>query len=300
MSGRNLFATRRNPRASTRRVALLIFVGRLRYYFLFILQLLKLMGHSGLDLTSKVAVVIGGTSGIGRTLAYGLAQAGADVVSTGRRENLVRSSADEVRALGRRSLAITCDVSSRASIEALHTAVVKEFGRVDILVNAAGMTRKTPSLEVGESEWNQIFDTNLTGTLRACQIFGRGMIDRKYGRIINIASISSGLGFYQVAAYAASKAAVVSLTKTLAVEWATQGVCVNALAPGVFPTELNRPLLTGTPRGEEFITRTPMRRFGELEELIGAAVFLASDSAKFTTGHVLVVDGGFLASGVNQ
>ena len=258
------------------------------------------MAYSGLDLTLKTAVVIGGTSGIGRTLAVGFAQAGANVVATGRREDLVRSVAEEVRAFGRRSLVFTCDVNSRASIEALHAAVIKEFGHVDILLNAAGVTRKTPSLDVSEGEWNQIFDTNLTGTLRACQVFGRGMIERKYGRIINIASISSGLGFYQVAAYAASKSAVVSLTKTLAIEWATQGVCVNALAPGVFPTELNRPLLTGTPRGEEFITRTPMRRFGDLNELIGAAVFLASDSAKFTTGHVLVVDGGFLASGVNQ
>lgn len=233
-------------------------------------------------------------------MACGFAQAGADVVATGRREDLVRSAAEEIRALGRKSLVCTCDVSSRTSIETLHAAVIKEFNHVDILLNAAGTTRKTPSLEVSEAEWNQIFDTNLTGTLRACQIFGRGMIDRKYGRIINIASISSGLGFFQVAAYAASKAAVVSLTKTLAIEWATHGVCVNALAPGVFPTELNRPLLTGTPRGEEFITRTPMHRFGNLEELIGAAVFLASDSAKFTTGHVLAVDGGFLASGVNQ
>lgn len=258
------------------------------------------MGYSGLDLTSKSAVVIGGTSGIGRALAIGFARAGADVVVTGRREDLVRSAAEEIRALGRKSLALTCDVRNRASIEVLCAGVVKEFGHVDILLNAAGTTRKTPSLDVGETEWNQIFDTNLTGTLRACQVFGRGMIARNYGRIINVASISSGLGFFQVAAYAASKSAVVSLTKTLAVEWATHGVCVNALAPGVFPTDLNRSLLTGTPRGEELLTRTPMHRFGDLDELIGAAVFLASDSAKFTTGHVLVVDGGFLASGVNQ
>lgn len=258
------------------------------------------MGYSRLDLTSKTAVVIGGTSGIGRTLAIGFAQSGANVVSTGRREDLVRSVTEEIRALGRKSLVFTCDVNSRVSIEALYAAVIKEFGQVDILLNAAGMTCKTPSLDVSEGEWNQILDTNLTGTLRACQIFGRGMIERKYGRIINIASISSDRGFYQVAAYAASKAAVVSLTKTLAVEWATHGVCVNALAPGVFPTDLNRSLLTGTPRGEELLARTPMHRFGNLDELIGAAVFLASDSAKFTTGHVLVVDGGFLASGVNQ
>jgi len=258
------------------------------------------MANSGLDLTSKTAVVIGGTSGIGHTLALGLAHAGADVVATGRREDLVRSVTEEIKALGRKSLAVATDVGNRKSIEALHAAVCAEFGHVDILVNAAGVTRKTPSLEVSEAEWNQIFDTNLTGTLRACQVFGRQMIERKSGRIINIASVASGLGFFEVAAYAASKAAVVSLTKTLAIEWAKYGVGVNAIAPGVFPTDLNRALLDGTPRGREFLVRTPMARFGKLEELVGAAVYLASDAASFVTGHVLAVDGGFLASGVNQ
>jgi NAD(P)-dependent dehydrogenase (short-subunit alcohol dehydrogenase family) len=258
------------------------------------------MGLPTLDLTSKVAVVIGGTSGIGRTLALGLAQAGANVVSTGRRENLVQAATDEIRALGRKSVSIATDVSSRASIEALQSAVLKEFGRVDILVNCAGITKRTPTVDVGEDEWNAIFETNLTGMLRACQIFGRKMIEQKYGRVINVASVSSGRGFFEVAAYAASKAGVVSLTKTLAVEWAKHGVCVNALAPGVYRTDINKALLDGTPRGQEFLVRTPMGRFGKLEELVGATVFLASDSASFVTGHVLVVDGGFLASGVNQ
>lgn len=258
------------------------------------------MANSGLDLTSKTAVVIGGTSGIGHTLALGLAQAGADVVATGRREDLVRSVREEIEALGRRSLAVATDLGDRASVESLHTAVLAEFGHVDILLNAAGITRRTPTIDVSEKEWDQIFDTNLTGTLRACQVFGRKMIERKSGRIINIASISSGLGFFEVAAYAASKAAVVSLTKTLAVEWAKYGVGVNAIAPGVFPTDLNRALLDGTPRGKEFLVRTPMARYGKLEELVGAAVYLASDAASFVTGHVLAVDGGFLASGVNQ
>jgi NAD(P)-dependent dehydrogenase (short-subunit alcohol dehydrogenase family) len=258
------------------------------------------MGHPKLDLASKIAVVIGGTSGIGLTLAKGLAQAGADVIATGRRADLVKSAADEIRVLGRKSLAITSDVTDRASIEALLSSAEREFGRVDILLNSAGITRRTPTLDVSEAEWNQILETNLTGTLRACQIFGRKMIERKQGRIINIASVSSGRGFFEVAAYAASKAAVVSLTKTLAVEWAPYNVCVNAIAPGVFPTDLNRALLDGTPRGKEFLVRTPMRRFGNLEELVGAAVFLSSDAASFVTGHVLAVDGGFLASGVNQ
>jgi NAD(P)-dependent dehydrogenase (short-subunit alcohol dehydrogenase family) len=258
------------------------------------------MGHPSLSLESKVAVVIGGTSGIGLTLAKGLAEAGANVVATGRRAELVRSAAHEIRSLGRRSLEVPSDITDRSSIEALLSAVETQIGKVDILLNSAGITRRTPTLEVSEAEWNSIMETNLTGVLRTCQIFGSKMIERKYGRIINIASVASGRGFYEVAAYAASKAGVVSLTKTLAVEWAKHGVCVNAIAPGVYRTDLNKALLDGTARGQEFITRTPMRRFGKLEELVGAAVFLASDSASFVTGHVLAVDGGFLASGVTQ
>jgi NAD(P)-dependent dehydrogenase (short-subunit alcohol dehydrogenase family) len=258
------------------------------------------MGHPALDLTSRTAVVIGGTSGIGLALAQGLATAGANVVPAGRRTELVQSAADAVRKLGRKSLAVTCDVTLKDSVEALLEAACTEFGAVDILVNCAGTTRRTPALDVSENEWNSILETNLNGTLRACQIFGRKMIDRKYGRIINIGSLTSFLGMYQVAAYGASKAAVASLTRTLAVEWARHGVCVNAIVPGVFRTDLNSALLDGTPRGQEFLLRTPMRRFGKVEELVGAAVFLASDAASFVTGHLLAVDGGFLASGVNQ
>jgi len=258
------------------------------------------MGHHGLDLTSKNAVVIGGTSGIGLTLALGLAEAGANVAATGRRADLVKAASEKIRALGRKSLDIATDVTDRVSLEKLLAAAEAEFGQVDILVNSAGITRRTPTLKVSDSEWDSILETNLSGTLRACQIFGRPMVERKQGRIINIASVASGRGFFEVAAYAASKAGVASLTKTLAVEWAKHGVCVNAIAPGVFRTDLNKALLDGTPRGEEFLVRTPMRRFGKVEELVGAAVFLASDAASFVTGHILVVDGGFLASGVNQ
>jgi NAD(P)-dependent dehydrogenase (short-subunit alcohol dehydrogenase family) len=258
------------------------------------------MGHPALDLTSKTAVVIGGTSGIGLALAKGLAHAGANVVPSGRRTALVQSAADEIRKLGRKSLVVPSDVTDRASLEALLRAVVAEFGGVDILVNAAGWTKRTPTLDLPESEWNGILETNLNGTLRACQIFGRNMIERRWGRIINIGSLTSFLAMYEVAAYAASKAAVASLTKSLAIEWARYGVCVNAIVPGVFRTDLNSALLDGTPRGQELLLRTPMRRFGQLEELVGAAVFLASDAASFVTGHLLAVDGGFLASGVNQ
>jgi NAD(P)-dependent dehydrogenase (short-subunit alcohol dehydrogenase family) len=258
------------------------------------------MGHPLLDLANKTAVVIGGTSGIGLALTRGLAQAGADVVPTGRRTEHVRNAAAEVVALGRRSLAQTCDVTNNASLEQLLDAACKEFGSVQILVNCAGRTKKMPTLEFPESEWDAILETNLKGTLRACRVFGRHMIEKRYGRIINIGSLSSLVGLYEVAAYGASKAAVASLTKTLAIEWATSGVCVNALIPGVLRTDMNATLLDGTERGREFLLRTPMKRFGKLDELAGAAVFLASDAASFVTGHLLVVDGGIMASGVNQ
>jgi NAD(P)-dependent dehydrogenase (short-subunit alcohol dehydrogenase family) len=258
------------------------------------------MPFTPLDLAGRVAVVIGGTSGIGRALAHGLAEAGADVVPTSRRADQVGATAKEIEQLGRRSLHVESDVSDRASLEQLLKKTLSAFGKVDILINSAGRTKRTPTLDVSESEWNEIMDTNLTGTLRACQIFGRHMIERRYGRIINIASLSSFVALFEVAAYAASKAAVASLTKTLAIEWAQYGVCVNAIAPGVFRTPLNEKLLDETPRGREFLLRTPMKRFGQVRELAGAAVFLASESASFVTGEVLCVDGGFLASGVNQ
>jgi NAD(P)-dependent dehydrogenase (short-subunit alcohol dehydrogenase family) len=258
------------------------------------------MGYNGFDLTRKVAVVIGGTSGIGRAIAHGLAEAGADVVPTSRRMQQVEKAAGEVEQRGRRSLRITSDVTDRASVESLLRRCLDAFGKVDILVNSAGKTRRVPTVDLTDADWNEIIETNLTGLLRACQVFGRHMLERGYGRIINIASLASFVALYEVAAYSASKAAVASLTKSLAIEWASRNVTVNAIAPGVFRTALNEKLLDETPRGYEFLLRTPMKRFGSVEELAGAAVFLASDAASFVTGEVLVVDGGFLASGVNQ
>jgi NAD(P)-dependent dehydrogenase (short-subunit alcohol dehydrogenase family) len=258
------------------------------------------MGMKALDLSGRVAVVVGGTSGIGRAIALGLAEAGADVVVSGRRAELIDTVAKEIEAKGRRSLRQPADVADRASLEKLRDKVIADLGKVDILVNSAGTTKRRPTLEVPEDEWNHIMETNLMGTLRACQVFGRHMIDRGFGRIINIASLSSFVALFEVAAYAASKAAVASLTKSLAVEWSSKGVTVNAIAPGVFRTDLNTALLDGTDRGREFLLRTPMKRFGKVEELAGAAVFLASDAASFVNGEVLAVDGGFLASGVNQ
>ncbi len=258
------------------------------------------MSYRAFDLTGRVAVVIGGTSGIGRAISRGLAEAGADVVPTSRRAEQVAEAAHEIRVLGRRSLEVVSDVSDRESLQQALSKCVEAFGKVDILINSAGKTKRTPTLDVADEEWNDILDTNVTGTLRACQVFGRHMLERKYGRIVNIASLSSFVALFEVAAYAASKAAVASLTKSLAIEWAAHGVNVNAIAPGVFRTALNQELLDETERGKEFLLRTPMKRFGKVEELAGGAVFLSSDAASFITGEVLVVDGGFLASGVNQ
>ncbi len=252
------------------------------------------------DLSGKTAVVVGGTTGIGHALSLGLAAAGADVVASARRVDQLEHTAAEIEAKGRKTLRIPSDVKNRASLIALRDAVLAAFGKVDILINCAGITKRTASLDVSDEEWSNILDTNLNGTLRGCQVFGEVMLKRGYGRIINIASLATFVGLFEVAAYGASKAAVGALTKTLAVEWSRHGVLVNAIAPGLFRTDLNAKLLDTTDRGREFLTRTPMGRFGKTEELVGAAVFLASDAASFVTGEILVVDGGFLASGVNQ
>ena len=253
-----------------------------------------------LELSGRVAVVIGGTSGIGLALTQGLAAGGADVVPISRRVDMVDLAARSVESAGRKSLRLVADALDRKALQAALDATLAAFSKVDILVNCAGITKRTPSLDVSEEEWDSIISTNLTGTFRACQVFGRSMLAKGYGRIINIASLSSFVGLHEVAAYTASKSAVAGLTRALAVEWGPKGVNVNAIAPGVFRTALNTKLLDESGRGQELLERTPLKRFGRVEELAPACVFLASEGSSFVNGEVLTVDGGFLASGVNQ
>jgi NAD(P)-dependent dehydrogenase (short-subunit alcohol dehydrogenase family) len=257
------------------------------------------MSRSPFDLSGRVAVVVGGTTGIGRALALGLADAGADVVATGRRPAAVQDVSAAIERLGRRTLRHPTDVGELAPLQALRDACLDAFGHVDIVVAAAGITKRMPTLEMSMADWNQILDTNVTGMFRTYQVFAPSMIARRAGRLIGVASLASFVGLQEVAAYTASKAAVAGLTRALSVEWARHGVTVNAIAPGVFETDLNREILKGA-RGQEFKVRTPMGRFGRVEELAGAAVYLASDAASFVTGQLIAVDGGFLASGVNQ
>jgi NAD(P)-dependent dehydrogenase (short-subunit alcohol dehydrogenase family) len=250
------------------------------------------------SIKDKVAVVLGGTSGIGQAIARGFAKAGATVIASSRGQDKVDAEAAELEKLGSKTLRRTSDVQNRASLEALCKEVVDTFGRVDILVVTSGMLLKAPSVDLTEEDFNRVVDANLNGTFRANPIFGRQMIQQQSGSIINTGSMTSFVSFGEVASYGASKAGVKLLTLSLACEWAKHNVRVNAIAPGVVRTPLNTKALDIPERAAAILGRTPMNRFGKADELVGAAIFLASDASSFVTGHVLPVDGGFLAKGI--
>jgi NAD(P)-dependent dehydrogenase (short-subunit alcohol dehydrogenase family) len=247
---------------------------------------------------SKISVVLGGNAGIGKAISLGYARAGAHVVASGRRGPLVEATAAEIRSLGVKTLALTCDVLDYTSVTSLLHAVIAEFGRVDILVVCSGVNSKMATLNLPDQEFTRIIETNLAGTFRANQIFGRSMIHQGKGAIINIASVTAFRSVIGMPHYSASKAGVVAVTESLAAEWAQFGVRVNAIAPGPFETEMNREILKIPGRVDHILNHVPMKRFGQLNELLGAAIYLASDAASYVTGATLRVDGGYLAAGI--
>jgi NAD(P)-dependent dehydrogenase (short-subunit alcohol dehydrogenase family) len=262
--------------------------------------LLAVSYYRGLSLEGKRALVFGGTSGLGKSIAVGFAEAGADVCPVGRRTEEVRRTAEEIRVLGSKALEFPADITRRAEVEQVVERVKAEWDRLDILVNSAGIAKRIPSLELKDEDWDRVMEINLRGTWYACQTVGRLMKEQRYGRIINIVSIVAFLSAHEATAYAASKGAVAQVTRCLAAEWAKYNITVNAIAPGVFETPLNVNIVNEPGRKASIMAHTPMRRFGNLEEIKGAAIFLASDSASYVTGAMIPVDGGFLAQGIGE
>lgn len=248
------------------------------------------------SLKDRYALVIGGTSGIGKAIATGFLQSGARVIVAGKNEDKLSRAAADLKQHGA-AFGYAADVTDDASLRGLVGVTLAHHGRLDILVNCQGMTTLKPAVEFTAADWDEVIDTNLRSVFFACQEVGRHMLGRGKGCILNIASLASYRGWPRAALYGMAKTAVVSLTETLAAEWATRGVRVNALAPGFFMTELNRDKMAPE-RKALALARTPMGRFGEVEELVGAAIYLCSDAAGFVTGETIRVDGGFLASGL--
>lgn len=257
--------------------------------------------YKGFDISGKVVLVTGGTSGIGRAIALGMAQAGAKVIAGSSSEGKVAGIRKE---LGGEHEAVQLDVTSEQSVQAAVKLAQSRFGRLDAVVNAAGVIARKPSLEVTTEEFERICRVNLTGSFIVAREAAKVMKDQpadakgQRGSIVFIASLNSFISLSEVLAYACSKSGVLGLVRGLANEWAGIGIRVNAIAPGVFPTDLNRPLIEGTDRGRWLQAHTPLGRFGDADELVGAAIYLISPSASYTSGDTIIVDGGFLTKGV--
>lgn len=247
-------------------------------------------------LTDQVAVVTGGGTGIGGAIARGFAEAGARVAVAGRRAEPLEEVCREIASKGGEAIAVPADVTDCGSLEALVKAVTGRWGKIDILVNSAGILVKAPAEDMTDTEWRRVIDANLTGTFLACRAVAPGMIERRGGRMINVASVTSFDALPNVPAYVASKGGVLQLTKALARDWARYGIRVNGIAPGFFITDLNRDVIDDE-RQRRIMEKTPLGRLGELSDLVGAAVYLASRASDFVTGTTIVVDGGFLAAG---
>jgi NAD(P)-dependent dehydrogenase (short-subunit alcohol dehydrogenase family) len=247
-------------------------------------------------LTNRRALVTGGARGLGRVMAEALAQAGADVVITSRSaDNAVAAASDVAASTGRKVVGLAADVAIASDITRLADDAERALGPIDILVNNAGINIRGASETLTEADWDTVLDTNVKGPFLCARLFGPRMAARGWGRIINLGSILSVIGIAGRAPYGASKAAVANLTRVLALEWAGQGVTVNAICPGPFGTEMNRPLLNDPDKYAAFVAKIPLGRWGELHEIAGATVFLASDASSFVTGSLLFVDGGWTA-----
>lgn len=248
------------------------------------------------SLVGKVALVTGASRGIGQAMAMGLAEAGADMALVARTSAALEQTAGMVRDLGRTALVVPADVSRTESIRQVVDRVLAEYGRIDILLNAAGTQARKPALEMTEEDWDTVTTLNLKTVYFFSKAVAPFMIAAGKGKIINIASLTASIGIPNVSAYAAAKGGVLSVTRAMAVEWARQGINVNAIAPGYFRTELTRRMWEDPARSEWIVGRTPMGRWGDLEDLKGTAVFLASEASDFITGQLINVDGGWLAS----
>jgi 2-deoxy-D-gluconate 3-dehydrogenase len=247
------------------------------------------------SLGGKRALVTGASRGLGRAMAEALAGAGADVACATTRPGGARETIDAIEARGRRAWEVVADLGDHAAVQAMAADVDRRVGRLDILINNAGTIRRHPAVDFPLEEWNEVLRTNLDATFLLCQHFGRAMVERRAGKIVNVASLLAFSGGITVPAYTASKHAVAGLTKALANEWGRDGVQVNAIAPGYFRTDNTQPLQDDPARSEQISARIPAGRWGEPSDLAGAAVFLSSRASDYVNGHVLVVDGGWMA-----